>query len=132
MLSIAGRLTDSILLPEHLRSLYQHSLPSGAYTSVQVPLRFEASHMVVIDEKDISPPPYSRESPAPPFPHSQSIGISALPPNLLLHIIYMMFPGTHRIYEDAMEHQRGTLYWLTYHLRLVNHTFYIGTRPGHL
>ncbi|KAL4062825.1 hypothetical protein V8B97DRAFT_1677321 [Scleroderma yunnanense] len=85
--------------------------------------------MVVIDEKAFCPPPpYAPGSLAPPpfaGSSSQPIGISALPPNLLLHVIYLTFPRTPGIDEVAMERQRSTLYWLTYQLRLVNHAFYL-------
>jgi len=87
--------------------------------------------MVVIDEKTIAPPPYAPTSASPPpFPclRLHSTGVSALPSNLLLYVIDMTFPETQSIDEDITESQRSTLYWLTYHLRLVNHTFYIGTR----
>ena len=88
--------------------------------------------MVVIDEKmalPVPPPPYaSGSSVPPPFPRGRrrSTSISSLPPNLLLHIIYMTFPQTAGIDESPLERQRKTLYWLTYHLRLVNRAFYIG------
>ncbi|KAI6002476.1 hypothetical protein F5J12DRAFT_841291 [Pisolithus orientalis] len=80
--------------------------------------------MVLIDEKTVPPPPYdaSPSSGPPPFPMGrasrQSLG--RLPPNVLLQIIYMTFPHT-----PNSERQRKTLYWLAYHLRLVNHAFYI-------
>ena len=83
--------------------------------------------MVVIDENAIAPPPYAPTS--PPFPglRLHSNGLSALLPNLLPHVIDMTFPETQSTDEDITESERSTLYWLTYHLRLVNHTFYIGT-----
>lgn len=37
----------------------------------------------------------------------------------------MTFPQTAGIDESPLERQRKTLYWLTYHLRLVNRAFYI-------
>jgi len=91
--------------------------------------------MVVIDEKmalPVAPPPYASGSSAPPpFPcgRRRSMSMSTLPPNLLLHIIYMTFPQTAGIDEGPLVRQRKTLYWLTYHLRLVNRGFYIGTHP---
>lgn len=87
--------------------------------------------MVVIDEKmalPVAPPPYASGSSAPPpFPcgRRRSMSISTLPPNLLLHVIYMTFPQTAGIDEGPLVRQRKTLYWLTYHLRLVNRAFYI-------
>ncbi|KAI6013230.1 hypothetical protein EDC04DRAFT_2870846 [Pisolithus marmoratus] len=78
--------------------------------------------MVLLDEKAVPPPPYSSSSSAPPpFPTRTSRqNICSLPPNVLLQIIYMTFPQTPNV-----ERQRKTLYWLAYHLRLVNRAFYI-------
>ncbi|KAG6335412.1 hypothetical protein ID866_3673 [Astraeus odoratus] len=85
--------------------------------------------MVVLDEKMAPPPPYAPGSPAPPpFAGSSSrpaTHISNLPANVLLQIIYMTFPQTAGVHEGPFERQRKTLYWLTYHLRLVNRAFYI-------
>ncbi|KAL4070145.1 hypothetical protein V8B97DRAFT_1886988 [Scleroderma yunnanense] len=87
--------------------------------------------MVIIDEKmalAAPPPPYVPGSSAPPpFPcgRRQSTSISTLPPNLLLQIIHMTFPQTAGFDEGTLERQRKTLYWLTYHLRLVNRSFYV-------
>jgi len=86
--------------------------------------------MVVLDEKMIPPPPYAPGSPAlPPFPGSRSshpaANISTLPANVLLQIAYMTFPQTAGVDEGPLERQRKTLYWLTFHLRLVNRAFYI-------
>ncbi|KAI6023092.1 hypothetical protein BKA83DRAFT_4273071 [Pisolithus microcarpus] len=79
--------------------------------------------MVIIDEKAVPPPPYYASSgssvPPPPFP-ARSNRQSSIPPNVLLQIIYMTFPRT-----PDLERQRKTLYWLAYHLRLVDHAFYI-------
>ncbi|KAI6016743.1 hypothetical protein EDC04DRAFT_521043 [Pisolithus marmoratus] len=78
--------------------------------------------MVLLDEKAVPPPPYSSSSSAPPpFPTRTSRqNICSLPPNVLLQIIYMTFPQTSNV-----ERQRKTLYWLAYHLRLINRAFYI-------
>ncbi|KAF9221777.1 hypothetical protein BS17DRAFT_757188 [Gyrodon lividus] len=87
--------------------------------------------MVILDEKcmiPVPPPPYAAGSVAPPpFPGSQRqvASVAALPPHLLLKIVYMTFPQTPGVDESRIERQRRTLYWLSLQLRLVNRSFYI-------
>jgi hypothetical protein len=94
--------------------------------------------MVIVDEKQFMihpvapPPPYiasSTSQPPPPFPHHQHRPIStlaALPPHILLKIVYLTFPQTPGVDEGRVERQRKTLYWLEVGLRLVNKAFYVG------
>ena len=86
--------------------------------------------MVVLDEKSmIPPPPYvaSGSVPPPPFPGSRSRQtLATLPPHLLLKIVYMSFPQAPGVNQSRLERQRKTLYWLSYQLRFVNRSFYIG------
>ncbi|KAJ7805743.1 hypothetical protein B0H14DRAFT_2462227 [Mycena olivaceomarginata] len=79
---------------------------------------------MILDEKVIlPPPPYSKaNSPPPGPPGGVWRTLSALPPHLLLQIVYATFSDAYDI-EDARE-QRKTLYWLTVGLRLVNRVFY--------
>ncbi|KAJ7177915.1 hypothetical protein C8R46DRAFT_1188069 [Mycena filopes] len=75
---------------------------------------------MIIDEKVLSPPPpYSKANAAAPAAWRT---FAALPPHLLLHIVYATFSDAYEI-EDAKE-QRKTLYWLSTGLRLVNRLFY--------
>ncbi|KAF8208358.1 hypothetical protein K438DRAFT_1574363 [Mycena galopus ATCC 62051] len=72
---------------------------------------------MILDEKVLSPPPPNTKAPSP---HGGGRRIlSALPPHLLLQIVYATFSEAHDI-EDA----RKTLYWLAIGLRLVNRVFY--------
>ncbi|KAJ6481742.1 hypothetical protein C8R45DRAFT_310989 [Mycena sanguinolenta] len=79
---------------------------------------------MIIDEKVLNPPPpYTKaHSPPPGPPGGGWRSLSALPPHLLLSIVYASFSDAYDI-EDAKE-QRKTLYWLAVSLRLVNRTFY--------
>ncbi|KAJ7248587.1 hypothetical protein B0H12DRAFT_1123360 [Mycena haematopus] len=79
---------------------------------------------MIIDEKVLNPPPpYTKaHSPPPGPPGGVWRTLSALPPHLLLQIVYATFSDAYDI-EDARE-QRKTLYWLTVGLRLVNRAFY--------
>ncbi|KAJ6591165.1 hypothetical protein DFH09DRAFT_1026197 [Mycena vulgaris] len=75
---------------------------------------------MIIDEKILSlnpPPPYTKATPPTAWRT-----FSALPPHLLLQIVYATFSDAYDI-EDAKE-QRKTLYWLAVGLRLVNRLFY--------
>ncbi|KAF8208364.1 hypothetical protein K438DRAFT_1813875 [Mycena galopus ATCC 62051] len=76
---------------------------------------------MILDEKVLSPPPPYTKAPSPP-PGSAWRTLSALPPHLLLQIVYATFSEAYDI-EDAKE-QRKTLYWLAVGLRLVNRVFY--------
>ncbi|KAF7324296.1 COesterase domain-containing protein [Mycena venus] len=64
----------------------------------------------------------SAHSPPPGPPGGSWRTLSALPPHLLLQIVYATFSDAYDI-EDARE-QRKTLYWLAVGLRLVNRVFY--------
>ena len=85
--------------------------------------------MIILEEKMPAPPPYSPRTGAapspypPPFPgHGhQRLTLDALPPHLLLRIVYSTFAIT-----TSIERQRKMLYWLTMSLRLVNRAFYVG------
>ncbi|KAF9238474.1 hypothetical protein BU15DRAFT_62450 [Melanogaster broomeanus] len=88
--------------------------------------------MVIVDEKcmlSVPPPPYAAAASVapPPFPGTwrRAACLAALPPHLLLKIVYMTFPQTPGIDESRIERQRKTLYWLSLQLRLVNRSFYI-------
>jgi hypothetical protein len=94
--------------------------------------------MVIVDEKQFMinpiapPPPYIASSHPihpPPFPHHQHREVAtlpALPPHILLKIVYLTFPQTPGVDEGRVERQRKTLYWLEGGLRLVNKAFYVG------
>ncbi|KAJ7291097.1 hypothetical protein C8J57DRAFT_209400 [Mycena rebaudengoi] len=73
---------------------------------------------MILDEKVLSPPPPYTKAPAT----SAWRTFSALPPHLLLQIVYATFSDAYDV-EDAKE-QRKTLYWLSTSLRLVNRLFY--------
>lgn len=76
---------------------------------------------MIIDDKVLvlsPPPPYTKATAAPAAWRT----FSALPPHLLLQIVYATFSDAYDI-EDAKE-QRKTLYWLAVGLRLVNRLFY--------
>ncbi|KAJ7757067.1 hypothetical protein B0H16DRAFT_1537904, partial [Mycena metata] len=76
---------------------------------------------MIIDEKVLSPPPpYSKANASTTAAAWRTF--SALPPHLLLQIVYATFSDAYEI-EDAKE-QRKTLYWLAIGLRLVNRLFY--------
>jgi hypothetical protein len=75
---------------------------------------------MIIDEKVLSPPPPYTKATSPPPAGWRTF--SALPPHLLLQIVYATFSDAYDI-EDAKE-QRKTLYWLAVGLRLVNRLFY--------
>ncbi|KAJ7031602.1 hypothetical protein C8F04DRAFT_694748 [Mycena alexandri] len=76
---------------------------------------------MIIDEKVLSPPPpYSKGNASTTAAAWRTF--SALPPHLLLQIVYATFSDAYEI-EDAKE-QRKTLYWLAIGLRLVNRRFY--------
>ncbi|KAJ6511404.1 hypothetical protein C8R47DRAFT_1182352 [Mycena vitilis] len=76
---------------------------------------------MIIDEKVLNPPPPYTKAHSPP-PNAAWRTFSALPPHLLLQIVYATFSDAYDI-EDAKE-QRKTLYWLAVGLRLVNRLFY--------
>ncbi|KAJ7507322.1 hypothetical protein B0H11DRAFT_1971193 [Mycena galericulata] len=76
---------------------------------------------MILDDKVLvssPPPPYTKATAAPTAWRT----FSALPPHLLLQIVYATFSDAYDI-EDAKE-QRKTLYWLAVGLRLVNRLFY--------
>ncbi|KAJ7093966.1 hypothetical protein B0H15DRAFT_148273 [Mycena belliarum] len=76
---------------------------------------------MILDEKILSPPPpYTKATVPTSSAHWRTF--SALPPHLLLHIVYATFSDAYDI-EDAKE-QRKTLYWLAVGLRLVNRLCY--------
>ncbi|KZV65264.1 hypothetical protein PENSPDRAFT_745165 [Peniophora sp. CONT] len=100
--------------------------------------------MVIIDEKMAAahrplpqpPPPYrpARRStydadsvPPPPFASYSRPApkLSALPPHLLLHILYQTFPQRPEFESGTVVRQRRTLYWLSMELRRVSRSFYI-------
>ncbi|KAF7342002.1 COesterase domain-containing protein [Mycena venus] len=84
---------------------------------------------MIIDEKVLNPPPALHEGafPSPGPPGGSWRTLSALPPHLLLQIVYATFSDAYDI-EDARE-QRKTLYWLAVGLRLVNRVFYTNPFP---
>ncbi|KAJ7120922.1 hypothetical protein C8R44DRAFT_736622 [Mycena epipterygia] len=77
---------------------------------------------MIIDEKVLSPPPPYTKATASTSSTATWRAFSALPPHLLLQIVYATFSDAYDI-EDAKE-QRKTLYWLAHGLRLVNRLFY--------
>ncbi|KAJ6588497.1 hypothetical protein B0H19DRAFT_1248150 [Mycena capillaripes] len=76
---------------------------------------------MIIDEKVLNPPPPYTKANTPP-PNAAWRTFSALPPHLLLQIVYATFSDAYDI-EDAKE-QRKSIYWLAISLRLVNRLFY--------
>ncbi|KAJ7057119.1 hypothetical protein C8F01DRAFT_992598 [Mycena amicta] len=70
---------------------------------------------MILDEKP--PPPYSNDRAAPPATGWRTA--AALPPHLLLQIVYSTFSDA----SDVAE-QRKTLYWISRGLRLVNRLLY--------
>ncbi|KAH7882752.1 hypothetical protein F5I97DRAFT_1908128 [Phlebopus sp. FC_14] len=88
--------------------------------------------MVILDEKymhTVPPPPYVSAGAVAPPPflgdRTRAARLSALPPHLLLKIVYMTFPQTPGIDQGRIKRQRKTLCWLSLDLRLVNRSFYI-------
>ncbi|PCH42945.1 hypothetical protein WOLCODRAFT_121242 [Wolfiporia cocos MD-104 SS10] len=81
--------------------------------------------MVIIDKMELPPPPPYLAADSlnlPPFPHRRegnALRLDVLPPNLLLRIVYEVFP------RGQPEGQRKTLYWLSTSLRLVNRALYV-------
>jgi hypothetical protein len=70
---------------------------------------------MILDEKVLSPLSSYTKAPAT----SAWRTFSALPPHLLLQIVYATFSDAYDV-----EEQRKTLYWLSTGLRLVNRSFY--------
>jgi hypothetical protein len=84
--------------------------------------------MIILNEKQ-PPPPYassptlSTSSAPPPFDQFRAVPkLDGLPPNILLHIVNLVFPTTT---VDATIH-RKILYWLAMSLRLASRGLYIG------
>ncbi|KAJ7216540.1 hypothetical protein GGX14DRAFT_550372 [Mycena pura] len=71
---------------------------------------------MILDEKVLNPPPPNTKAPSPSIEWRT---FSALPPHLLLQVVYATFSEAYDI-----EEQRKTLYWLAISLRLVNRPFY--------
>lgn len=129
----------------YLASLSQSPPPRQAQQPSHL-TSYKAGHfaMVVVDEKTMLPPPPSYSLPLthpnvppvpeclhpPPFyaPFRTLATFRDLPSHLLLHIVHRTFPQVPDLSYNKLERQRKTLRWLTTSLRLVNRTFYIGTR----
>ncbi|KAL0578239.1 hypothetical protein V5O48_003734, partial [Marasmius crinis-equi] len=81
--------------------------------------RFPRLDKMILEQK-VPPPPYI----APPRP---SPTFSSLPHNILLQIVYAVFPQTDcPLHGDAkLVRQRETLHWLQSSLRMVNSSLYI-------
>ncbi|KAF9036902.1 hypothetical protein BDZ89DRAFT_1110563, partial [Hymenopellis radicata] len=95
---------------------------------------------MIIDEKFIlaaPPPPYvspqtsivlGSNNPYNPYRRSFNVSLPALPPHLLLQVVYSTFPQALAVGTSDGELfalQRENLYWLETSLRLVNRALYI-------
>ncbi|KAF8509444.1 hypothetical protein JB92DRAFT_2946459 [Gautieria morchelliformis] len=89
--------------------------------------RRAAHAMIILNEKQppppyaSSPPPSTSSGPPPPDQFRAVPKLDGLPPNILLHIVNLVFPTTT---VDATIH-RKILYWLAMSLRLVSRGLYI-------
>ena len=92
--------------------------------------------VIIVAEKDVTTPPPAYTASAGVVPESSSqvtstrankFKLTALPPYILLHIIYQTLPQTDGRYfgESRRELQRKALYWMSISLRLVNRALYI-------